>query len=460
MRRPRSSACARRQRSGGASRRLPGDSSALTRRGRAPTQPQSVEAAPPLEQDAGACFAEAAGPGGIARSAFEALLPEAGHALATLRQERAAGARPFLTLPDARADLAALGALARDWRARYRRLVVLGTGGANLGGRALAVTGPESERLLFLDNGDGDRLDRLLGGPDLDRTGFLAVSKSGATAETLAQALLVLGSAKPETVTVVTQPGESPARRLAQRFGLPVLDHHPALGGRYSALSLVGLLPAMFAGVDGAAARAGAQAVLNAALETTAPEQSAPAVGAALAVAAMQAWPSANMVLMPYGPNLYPLGLWYRQLWAESLGKDGRGSTPLLAPGPVDQHSQLQLFLDGPGGHLFTILEAPDPTPRRMDAALAEEIGAGYLGGRTMGELIAAHARATAAMLSDAGRPVRRLRVPAADACAVGALMMHFMLETVVAAHLLGVDPFDQPAVERGKELARRDLEA
>ena len=124
-----------------------------------------------------------------------------------------------------------------------------------------------------------------------------------------------------------------------------------------------------------------------------------------------------------------------------------------------DRHSQLQLFLDGPGGNLFTILEAPDPTQRRMDAALAEEIGAGYLGGRTMGELIAAHARATAAMLSDAGRPVRHLRVPAADARAVGALMMHFMLETVVAAHLLGVDPYDQPAVERGKGLARRYLE-
>ena len=125
----------------------------------------------------------------------------------------------------------------------------------------------------------------------------------------------------------------------------------------------------------------------------------------------------------------------------------------------MDQHSQLQLFLDGPGGNLFTILEAPDPTLRRVDAALAEEIGAGYLGDRTMGELIAAQARATATMLTDAGRPVRRLSVPAADARAVGGLMMHFMLETVVAAHLLGVDPFDQPAVERGKVLVRRDLE-
>ena len=431
----------------------------MTRRGRAPTEPtRSDETPAALTQDTAACFAEVVGPGGIVRTAYEDLLPEAGRALDRLRRARAAGARPFLALPDARDDLAGLQALAGAWRARYRRLVVLGTGGANLGGQALAATGPESERLLFLDNGDGDRLDRILGGPDVDSSGFLVISKSGATAETLAQAMLALGSAKPETVTVITQPGDSPARRLAARFGLPVLDHDPALGGRYSALSLVGLLPAMFAGVDGAAARAGAQAVLDDALE--APAHAAPAVGAALAVAAMQAGPAANMVLMPYGPNLRSLGLWYRQLWAESLGKDGRGSTPILAPGPVDQHSQLQLFLDGPGGNLFTIVEAPDPTPRRVDAMLAAEIGAGYLGERTMGELIAAQAQATAVMLADAGRPVRRLSVPAADARAVGALMMHFMLETVVAAHLLGVDPYDQPAVERGKELARRYLES
>ena len=413
-----------------------------------------------MKQDTAACFADAVGPGGIDRAAFEELLPEAARALDRLRLAHTERSHPFLTLPERRDDLPALAALAGEWRRRYRRLVVLGTGGANLGGQALAATGPQRDRLLFLDNGDGDRLDRVLSAPDLDSTGFLVISKSGATAETLAQAMLVLDSAGSEAVTVVTQPGDSPARRLAARFGLPLLDHDPALGGRYSALSLVGLLPALFAGADGAAARADAHKILSEALEAPSPARSAPAVGAALAVAVMQARPAANMVLMPYGPDLHALGLWYRQLWAESLGKGGRGSTPILAPGPVDQHSQLQLFLDGPGGNLFTILEAPDPTPRRVDAALAEEIGAGYLGGRTMGELIAAQARATAAMLADAGRPVRRLSVPAADARAVGGLMMHFMLETVVAAHLLGVDPFDQPAVEQGKVLVRRDLES
>ena len=226
----------------GATRRFSKGFSELTRRGRALIEPTpSIETSAALKQDTGACFAEAVGPGGIARTAYEKLLPEAARALDRLRHMRTEGTHPFLALPDARDDLATLEALAGEWRARYRRLVVLGTGGANLGGQALAATGAGSERLLFLDNGDGDRLDRVLGGPDLDGTGFLVISKSGATAETLAQALLVLGGTAPAGITLITQPGDSPVRRLAAHFGLPVLDHAPALGGRYSALSLVGL---------------------------------------------------------------------------------------------------------------------------------------------------------------------------------------------------------------------------
>ena len=419
-----------------------------------------ADRAVPVHQDAGACLAGAGPAGGIERAAFAALLQNTGAALAQLGRWRESGAHPFLAFVEREDDLDALTGLAEGWRRRYRRLVVLGTGGASLGGRALAAVGPESERVLFLDNAESGRLDRALDAPDLAETRFLIISKSGATAETLVQALLVLEVAAPASVAVITQPGESPLRRLAERFDLQVIDHHPALGGRYSALSAVGLLPALFAGSDGAAAREGAHAVLSAALEAHEPESSAPAVGAALAVAAMRAWPHAATVLMPYGPGLHPFGLWYRQLWAESLGKQGQGSVPILAPGPVDQHSQLQLFLDGPGGMLFTLLEAPDPLPRRVDAALAESVGAGYLGGHSMGALIAAQAEVTARVLAGAGRPVRRLRVAAADERAIGGLMMHFMLETVIAAHLLDIDPFDQPAVEQGKGMVRRYLEA
>ena len=167
----------------------------------------------------------------------------------------------------------------------------------------------------------------------------------------------------------------------------------------------------------------------------------------------------ANTVLMPYCDRLDAFALWYRQLWAESLGKDGAGTTPIRALGPVDQHSQLQLYLDGPRDKMFTLvtLDCAGDGPR-IDAALADDPALQYLGGRTMGDLLDAEQRATAESLARRGRPARRFHLDRLDETTLGALLMHFMLETIIAADLLGVDAFDQPAVEQGKVLAREYL--
>jgi glucose-6-phosphate isomerase len=147
------------------------------------------------------------------------------------------------------------------------------------------------------------------------------------------------------------------------------------------------------------------------------------------------------------------------QLWAESLGKDGKGSQPVAAIGPVDQHSQLQLYLGGPNDKLFTVLttdvagEGPE-----LDADLAERAGEPGFAGKRIGDLVAAQGRATADTLARNGRPTRRLHVPRLDERAMGELLMHFMLETILTGYALGVDPFDQPAVEEGKVLAKRYL--
>jgi len=146
-------------------------------------------------------------------------------------------------------------------------------------------------------------------------------------------------------------------------------------------------------------------------------------------------------------------------LWAESLGKNGKGTTPLAALGPVDQHSQLQLFIAGPRDKLFTIVTA-SPTGRgpRMAADLSRVAGEPGLAGKTIGDLVAAQGRATAETLAKNGCPVRTLHLPRLDERHLGELLMHFMLETIIAARLLGVDPFDQPAVEEGKVLAKTYL--
>jgi glucose-6-phosphate isomerase len=163
---------------------------------------------------------------------------------------------------------------------------------------------------------------------------------------------------------------------------------------------------------------------------------------------------------MPYVDRLADFGLWYRQLWAESIGKDGQGTTPIRAMGTVDQHSQVQLYLDGPRDKLFSLVFSKCAnTGGLVPKELASDPSLAYLAGRTLGDLLDAEQRATAETLINRGCPTRIFRIDQVNEQALGALMMHYMIETVVAAHLMGVDPFDQPAVEDGKILARKYLQ-
>ncbi len=422
----------------------------------------------PYTHEVEACFA---GPGGLAPSAYEAVLEETAPALDAIRRWHREERQPFLALPAARGDLDGIEAVAQRHREAFELVVVLGTGGSSLGGQSLvAIQQPAfpgvrpGPRVQFMENIDPHSFTALLRAADLSLTGFIAISRSGATAETLAQ-FSVCRAAMHDAVdadrlgrhfTVVTKPGSNPLRHMADGMGVRVLDHDPGLGGRFSALSITGLLPAMIAGMDAGAARAGAETVLDAALRAESPADCAPAVGAAIAVGLLRTGGIGTTVLMPYCDRLAPFARWFRQLWAESLGKDGKGTTPIAAMGTVDQHSQLQLYLDGPADKMFTILTA---APGADDPPIPQETGGaaapGWLAGRTMGTLLAASARATTETLAARGRPVRTIHLATLDAASIGAMMMHFMLETVIAAHLLGVDPFDQPAVEQGKILTR-----
>jgi len=421
----------------------------------------------PYAQDIDACLAETVGAGGIGRDALDGALARLARPLARLRAARAESTLPLLAVPARTDDLAGIEDAAARLRQSVADIVVLGTGGSSLGGATLAALGTDAAapRLHFLDNVDPDGFEQALAGLDPARTGALVVSKSGTTAETVAQALVLLPrlaaagkDALAARAIVISDPAGTvtPIRRLAAHYGIPVMDHEPGIGGRFAALTNVGLLPAAIAGLDVGAVREGAVEALAMTLEAPSPAEAPAALGAALAVGLAEEAGIAATVLMPYLDRLAPLALWYRQLWAESLGKDGHGTTPNAARGTVDQHSQLQLWLAGPRDKMFTlILGAPEGTGPAIDTAPAGGDGLDYLAGRTMGDLLAAEQRATAETLARAGRPVRLLRVARAEERSLGALMMHFMLETILAADLLGVDPFDQPAVEEGKRLAR-----
>ncbi len=437
----------------------------------------------PIKQVIDTCFDVEVGEAGLTRQAFDAMLAACETGLDWVRQARLSGDLPLLSLPERTDDLPEIAEAAAWLADGTSDVLVLGTGGSSLGGQALTqvagwhlpVTGDHrpGPRLHFLDNLDPISLAAALETLPLATTRTIVISKSGGTGETLIQAMSVLSAYEDQGlgdrigahVMGLSEPAISgklnKLRKLLDPFAVRFLEHDPGVGGRFSALTNVGLIPAALAGLDVGAARAGAAKALQPILEGAAPDKIAPAVGAALAVAYARERGIAQNVMLAYGDRLERLSRWWVQLWAESLGKDGQGMTPVAAIGPVDQHSQLQLYLGGPADKFYTVIttHAADKGPR-IDPALAREADQPDFAGHTVGDFVASQQRATIDTLARNGRPVRQLDVARIDAETIGALMMHFMLETILAAQLMGVDAFDQPAVEEGKVLARQYLEA
>jgi glucose-6-phosphate isomerase len=418
---------------------------------------------------------------GVTDTALADQLARTGEALAWIRARHGDGGLPLLRLPEDTGDVEEIRQAARHITDGASDVVFLGTGGSSLGAQTLVqlaghevpglgafVDGP---RLHFMDNLDPDTYAGLLERLPLGTTRFVAVSKSGGTGETLMQTVAALsavqaaGLAKdvPRLFYGITEPAvvgrRNGLRDLLGRHGVVMSDHNPGVGGRYSVLTNVGLLPAAIAGLDVAAVRRGAAKALAPVLAGAEPAQVPAAAGAALGVALNAGGKKPMSVMMAYADRLQRFTHWYVQLWAESLGKDGKGTTPLAVLGPVDQHSQLQLFIGGPRDKLFTVVTAaPGGRGPRLDAALSDAAGEPGFGGKTIGDLVAAQGRATAETLARNGCPVRTIHLDRLDEESMGELVMHFMLETIVTAHLIGVNAFDQPAVEEGKVLAKKYL--
>ena len=421
------------------------------------------------------------GPHGVAEKALNDVLGRAEGALEVLRARHADGSLPLLWLPNTHDDLVPIRDTARRLAENATDVVLLGTGGSSLGGQTLAQLAGHAvpgvgalraaPRLHFMDNLDPETYGALLGKLPHTTTRFVAISKSGGTAETLMQTIAALTAVKAEGLetripdiflglTEKALPGKTNGlRELLAAHHVPILDHHTGIGGRFSVLSNVGLLPAAMLDLDIAAVREGAGLALAPVLAKKPAAQVPAALGAALAVALAESKGKSISVLMAYADRLERFTHWYVQLWAESLGKNGKGTTPVAALGPVDQHSQVQLFIGGPRDKLFTVVTvAGTGRGPRMDAELAKLAGEPAFGGKTIGDLVAAEGRATAETLVKNGCPVRTIHLPQLNEETLGELLMHFMLETIIAAHLLGVDAFDQPAVEEGKVLAKKYL--
>jgi len=403
-------------------------------------------------------------------------------ALDEVAARRESGEMGFFSLPGDREAVRRIAAVAESFGQWFEALVVVGIGGSSLGAKAIAdaLLGPfwnehsnaEREhfpRLYFLENVDPDTVKALLRRIDPRRTLFNVVSKSGSTAETMAQYLVLEGVLRqvldPDRVSghllFTTDPERGALRSLARDRGIPTLDVPPNVGGRFSVLSPVGLLPAAVVGVDIAALLDGAGEMQERCRTPDLAENPAGLFATLLHAAHGEEGRSIH-VFMPYADRLRTLGLWFQQLWAESLGKardrDGNevhtGPTPIAALGAVDQHSLLQLLMEGPDDKVVCFLRVvgrEDPVEIPASHSGIPELA--YLGGHTLEVLLETERRATADALFRAGRPSMTLSVERLDARTMGELFMFFQIATVLAGALYGVDPLDQPGVELGKVL-------
>lgn len=419
---------------------------------------------------------------GIDPSRLDAMADRFRDAHAEIARRRAAGELPMFSLPTRREPAHEIRRVADGLEPDVDAVVVLGIGGSALGTIALrdALLPPgwnelhadargRRPRLYVLDNVDPTAVGGLLDRLDPAATLFNVVSKSGTTAEPMAQfqvarewlARAVGEDGLRRRFVFTTDPGTGVLRRLADEEGIATLPVPPGVGGRFSVLSPVGLFPAALVGIDVDALLDGAAGAVDRCGADALRENPAGLFAALQYLADAEAGAPIH-VMMAYSDRLFAVADWFRQLWAESLGKRvdrrgevvHRGPTPVKARGATDQHSQVQLYMQGPVDKTITLLGV-----RRFDRdveiprSYPDLEALAYLGGHTLGELLHAEQRATAAALRRAGRMNMTLELPRADASALGELLMTLQIATLYAGAFYDVDPLDQPGVELGKRL-------
>jgi glucose-6-phosphate isomerase len=418
---------------------------------------------------------------GVDPSRLDALGGRFAEVHADVERRREAGEMGFFQLPYTGELVDEIVRFGEGPGQSFENVVVLGIGGSALGTIALksALLDPywnEMEsaerdffpRLYVLDNIDPFTIGTFLRRIDLRRTLFNVVSKSGGTAETMSQYLIIrqlleteLGDGFRRHLLFTTDPEKGVLRQLAREEGIAALPIPPNVGGRFSVFSAVGLLPAALVGIPIRELLEGARE-MDQRCRTAELRRNPAGMFAALQWLADREQRAPIHVMMPYSDRLRDVADWFRQLWAESLGKERSrsgeevhvGPTPVRSLGATDQHSQVQLYMEGPFDKTICFLAERDVEQDVPIPGLHGEINElGYLGGHSLGELLRTEMEATAAALTQRGRMNMMLEVERVDARSLGALFHMLQVATVYAGGLYDVDPLDQPGVELGKQL-------
>jgi glucose-6-phosphate isomerase len=348
---------------------------------------------------------------------------------------------------------------------RFTDALFLGIGGSALGPMSFLSATPELQksniRAHFVENPDPLEWKHTLSRLQPDTTLVVAITKSGTTFETMAQLLLALswlGKERWKThVVAITDPAKGDLRAFATAEHLPTLPVSPSIGGRFSIFSPVGLFPAALVGLNVQEFLLGAKQVRDYVEKTPVEKNPLFILGSDFV---RQSSKRSTHVCMPYSTRLRFIGDWFVQLWGESLGKDGKGFTPIAAVGATDQHSILQLLRDGPDDKItfFITIDKIEDEVKIPSLSFMSLAAFKILEGHTLHELLTVEYRATSLVLTKQGRPNVTWGLDRLDERALGALYYAFSVLTAFTGTLMGVNPFDQPGVEEGKVYIRESL--
>ncbi|MBI4125897.1 MAG: glucose-6-phosphate isomerase [Deltaproteobacteria bacterium] len=413
----------------------------------------------------------------IPEAEFDALRPEVLRAHTVFQQWRKSGDAVFFDLPDLPGLTDGLHQKAKEIAERFDNLVVLGIGGSALGLRCLvqALLSPWHNlldrkgrkgrpRLFVCDNIDPRTFALLLDHLDFSQTCFHIISKSGRTIETAAQFFIVLkylqekiGKSWRDHLVITTDAEGGELRPFVKKEGIASFSLPAKLGGRYSVLSAVGLFPAAVLGMPIDDLLKGARQMTERCAHAELDANAAYRLAAIHALLEKQG--KKISVMMPYADGLSLFADWYVQLWAESLGKGGKGTTPVKSLGSTDQHSLLQLYMDGPNDKVTTFLRVEKfHDQKAMTTVRGVSENFSFLEGHDLGTILNVQQRATAQALAKANRPNLTVTLPELNARHMGQLLMVYQIATAFAGALAGSNPFDQPGVELSKKLTREML--
>ena len=337
---------------------------------------------------------------------------------------------------------------------KYKNLVIIGMGGSILGTQCIYsfLEKKIKKKLFFFNNLDSNLHLKFKKISDIKKSCFIVVSKSGNTLETITNLNILHAKVKfKNNLIIITEIKDSSLMSIANKYGAEIVEHKDDIGGRYSVLTEVGMLPATLMRLNVEKFKNLENLIKNKNFTKTLIQNVA-------SIYTLNKIGVKNSVILNYNTKLNDLCFWYQQLVGESLGKEGKGITPIISQGPKDHHSLLQLYLDGPKDKFFTVLRSVEENDKYKVSKNIYLNDLKFLSGNSLGNIIAAQSSAIKNIFKKKNIPYREILFKRKNEESLGEIFTFFVLETILLARMMNINPFDQPAVEQVKVETKKIL--